>query len=103
MQSHQLALHLAVLVDSLLFGDYTSDWRGNIVSAFIAFREEVAEARQRHRTAHETSPCYERFVALLGGSRSTPCPGRQSPASRHAGRPLWLDTFFRERKHDGAE
>ncbi|MEK7684388.1 MAG: DUF262 domain-containing protein [Verrucomicrobiota bacterium] len=55
--THQMAFHLAVLVDSLLCGDHTPDWRGNIVSAFIAFREEVAEARQRHRTAHETSPC----------------------------------------------
>ena len=68
--THQMAFHLAVLVDSLLCGDYTPDWRGNIVPAFIAFREEVAEARQRHRTAQETSPCYERFVALLAGGGS---------------------------------
>jgi hypothetical protein len=68
--THQMAFHLALLVDALLSGDYTPDWRANIVSAFIAFREEVTEARHRHRTAHETSPAYEGFAALTAGSGS---------------------------------
>lgn len=68
--THQMAFHLTLLVDSLLSGDYTPDWRSGVVPAFIAFQEEVASARQRYRAAHESSPTYDRFVSLLAGSGS---------------------------------
>ncbi len=77
--THQMAFHLAVLVDSLLCGDYAPDWRDYVVPAFTAFQDEVIEARQRYRTAHETSPMYERVVALLAGSGSDTA---ESPSSR---------------------
>src|SRR6266567_8689972 len=68
--SHQLGFHVALLVDSLLTGEYTFDWRSDLVRAFIAFQEEATNARQHHRTTRESLPHYEGFVALLAGSGS---------------------------------
>ena len=68
--SHQMAFHFALLVDSLISGDYVPAWRSQIVQAFIAFQEEVASARQQHKKTHQATPHYERFVALLAGSGS---------------------------------
>jgi len=68
--SHQMAFHLALLVDALISGDYAPDWRNDILQAFIAFQDELTNARQQYRKTHQPTPHYERFVALLAGSGS---------------------------------
>ena len=40
------------------------------MQALIAFQEDVTNTRQQYRRTHQTSPAYERFVALLAGSGS---------------------------------
>ena len=66
----QMAFHLALLVDSLDQGHYSPVWREDVVSAFIEFKEEVANARLHYRQTHESLPHYERFGRLLSGSGS---------------------------------
>lgn len=68
--SFQWAFHLAVLVDSLIGGNYAPDWRHDVVNAFMAFRAEVAEAHLHHKETKESLPHYERFGRLLSGSGS---------------------------------
>ena len=68
--SFQWAFHLALLVDSLIGGDYAPAWRNDVVNAFIAFRAEEAKARLHHRETKESLPHYERFGRLLAGSGS---------------------------------
>jgi len=66
----QWAFHLALLVDSLMVGNYAPGWRNDIVNAFTAFRAEVAEAHLHHKETKESMPHYERFGRLLSGSGS---------------------------------
>ncbi len=66
----QWAFHLAVLVDSLMGGNYTPTWRSDVVNAFIGFRAKVAEAKLHHKKTKESLPHHERFGRLLGGSGS---------------------------------
>lgn len=68
--SFQMAFHLALLVDSLDEGNYAGVWRDDVVSAFLAFQEEVAQARLHYKQTKESLPHYERFVRMLGGSGS---------------------------------
>jgi hypothetical protein len=66
----QMAFHFAVLVDALDQGNYTNDWKHSIVEAFLAFKQEVAAARQHHRETHAFLPHHDRFGRLLSGSGS---------------------------------
>jgi len=66
----QMASHFALLVDTLDQGNYTNDWKQDIVSAFLDFKAQVAEARHRYRESKETLPHYEKFAQLLSGSGS---------------------------------
>lgn len=68
--SFQWAFHLALLVDSLNEGKYTAVWRDDVVTAFLAFKQEVASAQLHYRETHESRPHYERFGRLLSGSGS---------------------------------
>jgi hypothetical protein len=68
--SHQMAFHLALLIDSLVSGDYVPVWRNDILKAFVAFQEELTKARLNHKRTHQPTPHYERFIALLSGSGS---------------------------------
>ena len=68
--SFQWAFHLALLVDSLNEGKYSTIWRDDVVTAFLAFRQEVANAQLHYRETHESRPHYDRFSRLLSGSGS---------------------------------
>ena len=68
--SFQWAFHLALLVDSLTAGKYSPVWREDVVGAFLAFRQEVANAQLHYRETHESRPHYDRFGRLLSGSGS---------------------------------
>jgi hypothetical protein len=68
--SFQWAFHLALLVDSLNEGTFASVWREDVVSAFIAFKQAVANAQLHYRQTHESLPHHERFGRLLSGSGS---------------------------------
>lgn len=68
--SFQWAFHLALLVDSLNEGRYSAVWREDVVGAFLAFRQEVANAQLHYRETHESRPHYDRFGRLLSGSGS---------------------------------
>lgn len=68
--SFQWAFHLALLVDSLNEGKYAAIWRDDVVQAFLAFRQEVANAQLHYRETHESRPHYDRFSRLLSGSGS---------------------------------
>jgi hypothetical protein len=68
--SFQWAFHLALLVDSLIGGNYAPAWRNDVINAFIEFRAEEARARLHHRETKESLPHYERFGRLLAGSGS---------------------------------
>lgn len=68
--SFQWAFHLALLVDSLNEGKYSSVWREDVVNAFISFKQDVASAQQHYRDTHESLPHYDRFGRLLSGSGS---------------------------------
>ena len=68
--SFQMAFHFALLVDSLLSGNYVPVWRDHVVKAFQEFQDDVAKARYRYRTTREVIPHYDRFVRFLGGSGS---------------------------------
>ena len=66
----QWAFHLALLVDSLDQGNYAKVWREDVISAFVAFRQDVANAQLHYRETHESLPHHERFGRLLSGSGS---------------------------------
>ncbi len=68
--SFQWAFHLALLVDSLNEGRYAAIWREDVVRAFLAFKQEVANAQLHYRETHESRPHHERFGRLLSGSGS---------------------------------
>ena len=68
--SSQWAFHLALLVDSLLAGDYVPVWRDDVVTALTEFQADVAKARLHYRETSESLPHYERFARLLAGSGS---------------------------------
>jgi hypothetical protein len=68
--SFQWAFHLALLVDSLIGGNYAPAWRNDVINAFMAFRAEVAQAHLHHKETKESLPHYERFGRLLSGSGS---------------------------------
>ena len=68
--SFQWAFHLALLADSLNKGKYVSVWREDVVGAFLAFKQEVANAQLHYRENHESRPHHERFGRLLSGSGS---------------------------------
>ena len=68
--SFQWAFHLALMVDSLNEGRYSPAWREDVVGAFLAFKQEVADAQLHYRETHESRPHYERFGRLLSGSGS---------------------------------
>ena len=68
--SFQWAFHLALLVDSLDEGHYSAVWREDVISAFIAFKQEVANAKLHHRETLVSLPHHERFGRLLSGSGS---------------------------------
>lgn len=68
--SSQWAFHLALLVDSLDEGNYAAVWREDVMSAFSAFKQEVANAQLHYRQTHESLPHHERFGRLLSGSGS---------------------------------
>src|SRR2546422_10812576 len=66
----QWAFHLALLVDRLDEGHYAAVWREDVINAFIAFRQEVANAQLHYRQTHESLAHHERFGRLLSGSGS---------------------------------
>lgn len=66
----QWAFHLALLVDTLEEGHYAPVWRERIVSAFINFKQEVAQAQSHYNQTHTSLPHHERFGRLLSGSGS---------------------------------
>jgi hypothetical protein len=68
--SFQWAFHLVMLVDSLDAGRYASNWREDVIDAFLNFRQEVATAQLRYRETRESLPHYDRFGRLLSGSGS---------------------------------
>lgn len=68
--SFQMAFHFALLVDSLLSGNYVPVWRDYVVKAFQEFQDDVAKARHHYKTSREVLPHYGRFVVALGGSGS---------------------------------
>lgn len=68
--SFQWAFHLVLLVDSLNEGKYTATWRGEVVGAFLGFRQEVANAQLHYRNTHDSLPHHARFGRLLSGSGS---------------------------------
>lgn len=68
--SFQWGFHLALLVDSLIAGNYSPVWRDDVVSACTAFRTEEANARLHYKQTKESLPHYERFGRLLAGSGS---------------------------------
>lgn len=66
----QMAFHFTLLVDSLNQGNYTADWKGDVVIAFLDFKKCVADARLHYRETRESIPHYENFGRLLSGSGS---------------------------------
>ena len=68
--SFQRAFHFALLVDSLLSGNYVPVWRDHVVKAFQEFQDDLAKARYEYKTNKEELPHYKRFVSKLGGSGS---------------------------------
>jgi 5-methylcytosine-specific restriction endonuclease McrA len=68
--SFQWAFHLVLLVDSLDQGNYAPVWREDVISAFAAFKQDVANAQLQYRQTHESRLHYERFGRLLSGSGS---------------------------------
>jgi len=68
--SFQMAFHFALLVDSLVEGDFVPIWRDDVVNAFIEFRKDEVASRHHYKNTKEPLPHYERFVRLLGGSGS---------------------------------
>ena len=68
--SYQMAFHFALLVDSLLTGNYVPIWRDHVVKAFQEFHDDTAKARYHYKTTREALPHYENFIRLLGGSGS---------------------------------
>ncbi len=68
--SFQWAFHLALLVDSLDEGNYAAVWREDVISAFIAFRQDVVNAQLHYNQTRESLPHHERFGRLLSGSGS---------------------------------
>ena len=68
--SFQMAFHFALLVDSLLYGNYVPVWRDHVLNAFKEFEDDSAKARYHYKTTREALPHYDRFVRLLGGSGS---------------------------------
>ena len=65
-----MAFHLALLVDSLLAGNYVPVWRDQAAKAFQWFLDEVAKARLAYRTKREVLIQHAKFIVLLGGSGS---------------------------------
>lgn len=68
--SFQMGFHLAVLVDSLIAGDYVPVWREDVVDAFRTFQADCASARLHHKKTRQSVPHFEHFIRLLGGSGS---------------------------------
>ncbi|MBW7893734.1 MAG: DUF262 domain-containing protein [Opitutaceae bacterium] len=68
--SYQWAFHFAVLVDSLVQGNFASGWKSRVVTAFLDFKAKVAEAQLHYRDHRESLPHHERFGRLLSGSGS---------------------------------
>jgi hypothetical protein len=68
--TRQMAFHLALIIDSLLAGNYVPIWKQDVIKAFMKFQVDVAEAHLHHKQTGEAKPHYERFKVLLGGSGS---------------------------------
>ncbi|HEY1719137.1 MAG TPA: DUF262 domain-containing protein [Verrucomicrobiae bacterium] len=66
--TRQMAFHLALIIDSLLAGNYVPIWKQDVIKAFMKFQVDVAEAHLHHKQTGEAKPHYERFKVLLGGS-----------------------------------
>jgi hypothetical protein len=84
-----MAFHLALLADTLNNGDYTDTWTADLITAFQAFQEKVAQARVGGGDAGGLLLPYERFAARLsGGGSDTAVEIRR----RHA---FFLDQMYR--------
>jgi hypothetical protein len=68
--SPTMAFHFAILVDSLLQGNYSNDWRRVIIREFVAFIEKVSEAKKAYDKEEMTSPILDKFASRLRGSAS---------------------------------
>ncbi len=68
--SYQWAFHFAVLIDSLVQGNFSPGWKSRVVEAFLDFKAKVAEAQLHYRDHRESLPHHERFGRLLSGSGS---------------------------------
>jgi hypothetical protein len=68
--SFQMAFHFALLVDSLLTGNYVPIWKDHVIKAFREFQDDTAKARYHYKTTREALPHYDNFIRLLGGSGS---------------------------------
>lgn len=68
--SFQMAFHFALLIDSLLVGNYVPVWRDHAAKAFQSFLDDVAKARLAYRTNREVLLHHAKFIVLLGGSGS---------------------------------
>lgn len=73
--SSQWAFHLALLVDALDEGHYANLWQTDVVTAFVAFRQDVTNAQQHYRQTGESLPHHGRFGRLLSGSGSDTADG----------------------------
>lgn len=62
--------HFAMLLDTLLVGQYVQDYRANYCAAFETFLAEVQLARHAYREHGQRSPLYDDFSVLLSGSGS---------------------------------
>jgi 5-methylcytosine-specific restriction endonuclease McrA len=68
--SFGMALHLALMVDSLNNGDYVTDWRKSIINAFIEFKNDMLKSQQFFKETGESSPYHANFYRLLSGAGS---------------------------------
>jgi hypothetical protein len=55
----QMAFHFALLVDTLNEGNYAPAWKKTVVDAFLSFKKDVADARQRHKETQAAVPHYD--------------------------------------------
>jgi 5-methylcytosine-specific restriction endonuclease McrA len=64
-------LHLVLIVDSLMQGSYSGDWKYKIIDAFIAVRKELADMTAKLKLNEGTVPVnYVRFINAFSGSGS---------------------------------
>ena len=65
-----LLFHFAMLLDTLLTGQYVQDWQNRYCKAFEEFTAAVQQARLDFRSLGQRSELYDDFAVLVAGSGS---------------------------------